>query len=120
MNIVVISLNVNKIKEVFVWNKKGNINMDKYVNRLGEFVELPRDAVKVSDCITGISEKFRVDVFKDDAFEEILNYQYSEPKRVGYEIFRQYPEKNQIMWAICKHKGNIANVTKYYELEYDE
>ena len=60
------------------------------------------DAIEVPDT-TEIFEFFRVLVMVGDLESK---------KCVGQEDFKEFPDEAQVIWAVAKHNGSYAEVTK--------
>ena len=84
--------------------------MDRFVDREGVEME-GIEPIAISSNVK-VKEKFEVVIFKDSGYQmgvsaEVLNIEY----------FDSYPNKNQILWAIIKNKGQSAEVHKRHYIE---
>lgn len=78
--------------------------MSKLINRYGETVN-DTEFVKIPDNYE-LKTEYRILVLTS---EDIIT---------GIEIFDQYPTPEQIVYAICKYKGESAEIRQKINLKY--
>jgi len=84
--------------------------MDRFIDREGIEME-GIEPIAISDSVK-LKVRFEVVIFKDSSYQMGVNSDVA-----NIEYFDSYPNKNQILWAIMKNKGQSAGVHKKYYIE---
>jgi hypothetical protein len=79
--------------------------MNRFIDREGFEME-GIEPISISKNVK-LKEKFRVNIFPSESILSSINS----------EEFDSYPNKNQILWAIKKNKGEAAEIHKIYYIE---